>query len=61
MTGVTRTAVWWLGACQCVFWGVLYYGFSVWLVPTAQTLAVPQAWVAGAFSLALLIMAASAP
>lgn len=54
-------AVWWLGACQCVFWGVLYYGFSVALVPLEQALGASRALIAGAFSLGLLAMALAAP
>jgi MFS family permease len=61
MTPALRRAVWWLGACQCVFWGVLYYGFSVVLVPIDQALVVSQATVAGAFSCGLLAMALVAP
>lgn len=61
MTPALRRAVWWLGACQCVFWGVLYYGFSVVLVPIDRALAVSQATVAGAFSGGLLAMALVAP
>jgi MFS family permease len=55
------SAVWWLGACQCVFWGVLYYGFSVVLVPIERDLGASRAAVAGAFSLGLLVMALVAP
>lgn len=56
-----RQAVWCLGACQCVFWGVLYYGFSVALVPVERELGAPQLWIAGAFSSGLLVMALLAP
>lgn len=61
MTPALRRAVWWLGACQCVFWGVLYYGFSVVLVPMDRALVASQAMVAGAFSAGLLVMALVAP
>lgn len=61
MTPIVRQAVWWLGACQCVFWGVLYYGFSVLLVPLETELHLSRAGVAGAFSLGLLAMAVVAP
>ena len=57
----TRHAVWWLGLGQCVFWGVLYYGFSVWLMPIQRELAVSASVVAGAFSAGLLLMAGLAP
>jgi MFS family permease len=56
-----RRAVWWLGGCQCVFWGVLYYGFSVALRPLELSLGVSRPLVAGAFSLGLLTMALLAP
>lgn len=56
-----RQAIWLLGLCQCVLWGVLYYGFSVFLVPMERSLAVPRTAVAGAFSLGLLAMALVAP
>lgn len=54
-------AVWLLGLCQCVLWGVLYYSFSVFLVPMEHDLRLPRAIVAGAFSLGLFAMASSAP
>lgn len=54
-------AVWLLGACQCVFWGVLYYSFSVLLVPMESELGLTRAAVAGAFSLGLCAMAFAAP
>lgn len=56
-----RRAVWWLGACQCVLWGVLYYGFPVLLVPMERALGSPRTAVAGAFSAALLVAALVAP
>jgi MFS family permease len=56
-----RRAIWWLGATQCVLWGVLYYGFSVWLTPMHEALGVSPAAVAGAFSFGLLAMAMLAP
>lgn len=56
-----RRAVWLLGVCQCVFWGVLYYAFSVLLVPIEIELHLSRSWVAGAFSLGLLTMALVAP
>ncbi|HEY0482069.1 MAG TPA: MFS transporter [Kofleriaceae bacterium] len=54
-------AIWWLGAGQTVYWGILYYGFSVLLVPIASELHASRAEVAGAFSLGLLVMALVAP
>lgn len=35
MTPALRRAIWLLGGGQCVYWGMLYYGFSVLLVPIA--------------------------
>lgn len=61
MTPSLRRSVWSLGACQCVFWGVLYYGFSVALVPLEQALHASRALIAGAFSVGLLAMALVAP
>ncbi|HZH42496.1 MAG TPA: MFS transporter [Lysobacter sp.] len=61
MTTQQRSAVWLLGTCQCVLWGVLYYSFSVLLVPIERELGLSRAVVAGAFSCALLTMALLAP
>ena len=58
---MTRRAVWAIGAGQLVNWGVLYYAFSVLLVPLEQSLDAPRWLVAGAFSLGLLVSAAAAP
>jgi len=54
-------AVWSLGAAQCVFWGVLYYGFAVWLLPLQSRLGVGMVVVATAYSLGLLVAAVLAP
>lgn len=56
-----RRAVWLLGLCQCVLWGVLYYSFSVLLVPLEHGLGLPRTAVASAFSLGLFAMAIAAP
>jgi len=61
MTPAIRRAIWFLGAGQCVYWGMLYYGFSVLLEPMAHELRTSRAIVAGAFSLGLLVMALAAP
>ena len=58
---MTPRAVWAIGTGQLVNWGVLYYAFSVLLVPLEQSLDAPRWLVAGAFSLGLLISAAAAP
>ena len=58
---MTRRAVVALGMTQCVNWGVLYYAFTVLVVPVSADLGTPP-WVAtGAFSLALLVSALSSP
>ena len=54
-------AVWSLGAAQCVLWGLLYYGFSVLIVPLQAELGASRPQLAGAFSLGLLVMALAAP
>jgi MFS superfamily sulfate permease-like transporter len=56
-----RRAVWLLGLWQCILWGVLYYSFSVLLVPMEASLALSRTAVAGAFSVGLLAMAVLAP
>lgn len=61
MTLALRRAIWLLGAGQCVYWGMIYYGFSVLLVPMVDELHATRATVAGAFSVGLLVMALVAP
>ena len=61
MSPTLARAVWSLGVAQCVFWGVLYYGFSVLLLPLEGALHAGRAEVAGAYSLGLLAMALVAP
>jgi MFS-type transporter involved in bile tolerance (Atg22 family) len=56
-----RRAIWLLGAGQCVYWGMLYYGFSVLLVPMVDEFHSTRVVVAGAFSVGLLVMALVAP
>jgi MFS family permease len=56
-----RLAVCGPGAAQCVFWGLLYYGFSVLIVPLQTALGASRPQLAGAFSLGLLVMALAAP
>ena len=58
---MTSRAVWAIGVGQLINWGVLYYAFSVLLVPLEQSLEAPRWLVAGAFSLGLLVSAAAAP
>lgn len=61
MSADMRRAVWLLGLCQCILWGVLYYSFSVFLIPMEHDLRLSRTGVAGAFSLGLFAMASSAP
>lgn len=61
MTPALRRAIWLLGAGQCVYWGMLYYGFSVLLVPMVEELHATRPIIAGAFSVGLLVMAMVAP
>lgn len=50
-----------LGAAQCVYWGILYYAFSVLMVPLRNALGATDAAIAGAFSMGLAISALLAP
>jgi MFS family permease len=56
----TRT-IWAIGCGQLVNWGVLFFAFSVLLVPLQVAFAAPRWLVAGAFSLGLLVSAIAAP
>lgn len=56
-----RRAIWAIGVGQLVNWGVLFFVFSVLLVPLEETFAAPRWLVAGAFSVSLLVSAFSAP
>lgn len=49
--------VWILGAGQCVYWGILYYAFSVLLVPMRDEWGTSDAAIAGAFSAGLAVNA----
>ncbi|MEO7323562.1 MAG: MFS transporter [Dokdonella sp.] len=46
---------------QCLYWGALYYAFSVTLHPMSETFHVSETSIAGAFSTGLLVMAFAAP
>jgi MFS family permease len=50
-----------LAATETVSWGVLYYAFSVFLVPMQRDLGWSAAALTGAYSLALLISGVAAP
>lgn len=54
-------AVWAIGVGQLVNWGVLYFAFSVLLIPLEEAFNAPRWLVAGAFSFGLLVSAAAAP
>jgi MFS family permease len=56
-----RRAIWAIGCGQLVNWGVLFFAFGVLLVPLEQAFSAPRWLVAGAFSLGLLVSAATAP
>jgi MFS family permease len=58
---MTRRAVVALGVGQCINWGVLYYAFTVLVVPVSDDLRVSPWVVTGAFSLALLVSALLSP
>jgi MFS family permease len=58
---MTRRAVIALGIAQCINWGVLYYAFTVLVVPVSKDLGVSPWVVTGAFSLALLVSALLSP
>lgn len=58
---MTRRAVVALGVTQCLNWGVLYYAFTVLVVPVSRDLGVSPWVVTGAFSLALLVSALLSP
>jgi MFS family permease len=49
-----------LAVTETVSWGILYYAFSVFMVPMQRDLGVSTATVSGAFSLALVTMGVSA-
>lgn len=50
-----------LALTETVSWGVLYYGFPVFLVPMERELGESRASLTGAFSLALLLSGLAAP
>jgi MFS family permease len=54
-------AVWAIGFGQLVNWGILYFAFSVLMIPLEESFAAPRWLVAGAFSFGLLVSAAAAP
>jgi predicted MFS family arabinose efflux permease len=58
---MTRRAIIALGIAQCINWGVLYYAFTVLVVPVSKDLGVSPWVVTGAFSLALLVSALVSP
>jgi MFS family permease len=58
---LARQAIWAIGCGQLVNWGVLFFAYSVLLVPLQDAFNAPRWLVAGAFSLGLLVSAIAAP
>jgi MFS family permease len=58
---MARQAIWAIGCGQLVNWGVLFFAYSVLLVPLEESFAAPRWLVAGAFSMGLLVSAIAAP
>ena len=54
-------AIWAIGCGQLVNWGVLFFAYSVLLVPLQDAFEAPRWLVAGAFSLGLFVSAIVAP
>ena len=54
-------SIWAIGCGQLVNWGVLFFAFSVLLVPLQDAFEAPRWLVAGAFSLGLFVSAIVAP
>lgn len=54
-------AIWLIGCGQLVNWGVLFFAYSVLLIPLQQAFDAPRWLVAGAFSAGLLVSAIAAP
>lgn len=54
-------AVWAIGVGQLINWGILYFAFSVLMIPLEEAFVAPRWIVAGAFSFGLLVSAAAAP
>ena len=54
-------SIWAIGCGQLVNWGVLFFAYSVLLVPLEESFGAPRWLVAGAFSMGLLISAFAAP
>ena len=58
---MNRQSIMMLGVGQCVNWGVLYYAFSILLLPMERELGISRWAITGAFTVALLASAAAAP
>jgi len=58
---MARQAIWAIGCGQLVNWGVLFFAYSILLVPLQEAFAAPRWLVAGAFSTGLLVSAIAAP
>ena len=58
---MARQAIWAIGCGQLVNWGVLFFAYSILLVPLQEAFDAPRWLVAGAFSTGLLVSAIAAP
>ncbi|HEX6165030.1 MAG TPA: MFS transporter [Vicinamibacterales bacterium] len=58
---MARRAIWLIGCGQLVNWGVLFFAYSVLLIPLQQAFDAPRWLIAGAFSTGLLVSAIAAP
>lgn len=58
---LARQAIWAIGCGQLVNWGVLFFAYSILLVPLQEAFDAPRWLVAGAFSTGLLVSAIAAP
>ena len=54
-------AIWAIGCGQLVNWGVLFFAYSILLVPLQEAFDAPRWLVAGAFSTGLLVSAMRRP
>ena len=58
---MTSASIWAIGCGQLVNWGVLFFAYSVLLIPLQDAFDAPRWLVAGAFSAGLLVSAIAAP
>lgn len=55
--GPPRHLVWTLGLTETISWGTLYFAFTVFIAPMSQTLGYSKPFLAGGYSLGLLVWA----